>query len=227
MSRTARLRSVLFDLDGTLLDTAPDFATVMNLLLAENDRAPMAYDAVRRSVSNGARALVRQAFGITEDEPRFEALRLRLLELYDRHLVVDTVPFPGVVELLGELGQRGISWGVVTNKPSWLAAPLMERVALRPELGVLVCPDHVARTKPDPEPLLLACSRLGCAVEESVYVGDHRRDIEAGRRAGMATIAATYGYLDEDELASDWNADYYAATVAAVQDILARYFYPH
>ena len=227
MSRTARLRSVLFDLDGTLLDTAPDFATVMNLLLAENDRGPMAYDAVRRTVSNGARALIRQAFGIAEDDPGFEALRLRLLELYDRHLVVDTVPFPGIIELLEELGRRGIFWGVVTNKPSWLAAPLMARVALRPELGVLVCPDHVARTKPDPEPLLLACRKLGCAVEESIYVGDHRRDIEAGRQAGMSTIAATYGYLDEGELASDWNADYYADTVAAIQGILARHFYEH
>ncbi|MBK8308267.1 MAG: HAD-IA family hydrolase [Gammaproteobacteria bacterium] len=227
MSRTARLRSVLFDLDGTLLDTAPDFATVMNLLLAENDCAPMAYDLVRRTVSNGARALVRQAFGIAEDHPRFEALRLRLLELYDGHLLVDTVPFPGIVELLGELGLRGISWGVVTNKPSYLAAPLMERVALRPAPGVLVCPDHVTRTKPDPEPLLLACSRLGCAVEESVYVGDHRRDIEAGRQAGMATIAATYGYLDQGELASDWNADFYADTVAGIQDVLARHFYRH
>jgi phosphoglycolate phosphatase len=225
MSVRARLRSVLFDLDGTLLDTAPDFATVVNLMLAENDRGPLPYETIRRTVSNGARALVRRAFGFGEDDPRFEALRLRLLELYGRHLLVATLPFPGIVELLDDLGRRGIAWGVVTNKPSYLAAPLLDRIALQPTLGVLVCPDHVTRTKPDPEPLLLACRKLGCTVEESIYVGDHRRDIEAGRQAGMATIAATYGYLDEGEDGGDWNADFCADSVPAIQRILARHFY--
>jgi N-acetyl-D-muramate 6-phosphate phosphatase len=219
-----RLRAVLFDLDGTLLDTAPDFATVVNLLLAENGRGPLAYAEIRRTVSHGARALVRLAFGIAEDDARFESLRLRLLALYEAHLLVDTAPFPGIPELLRVLAGRRVRWGVVTNKPSYLAEPLLARARLDPPADVLVCPDHVRRTKPDPEPLLLACERLGCAAAEAVYIGDHARDIEAGRNAGMRTIAATYGYLEPDEPVEEWQADYQAASAAAIARILAAHF---
>jgi phosphoglycolate phosphatase len=220
----SRLRAVLFDLDGTLLDTAPDFLTVVNLLLAENGRGPLPYAEVRRTVSHGARALVRLAFGIAEDDARFEPLRQRLLALYAEHLLVDTAPFPGIPELLRELARRGVRWGVVTNKPSHLAEPLLARARLEPPADVLVCPDHVQRTKPDPEPLLLACERLGCLAAEAVYVGDHSRDIQAGRSAGMCTIAATYGYLEPDEPVEAWQADYLAASAEAIERILSTHF---
>jgi N-acetyl-D-muramate 6-phosphate phosphatase len=223
MSRP-RLRAVLFDLDGTLLDTAPDFATVTNRLLAEEGCGPMAGDAVRAAVSGGSRALVERAFGISELHPEFGRLRARLLELYAANLMVDTAPFPGVIGLLAALGERGLIWGVVTNKPEWLAAPLLERAALDPPLRVLVCPEHVTRTKPDPEPLLLACSRLGCEPAEAVYLGDHLRDIEAGRRAGMATIAAGWGYLGPGESVDHWRADHAADSVQGAQRILFEHF---
>jgi len=219
-----RLRAVLFDLDGTLLDTAPDFLAVVNLLRAEHGREPLPFAEVRRTVSHGARALVRLAFGIGEDDARFEPLRQRLLALYEQHLLVETTPFPGIRELLRELAQRGVRWGVVTNKPSYLAEPLLARAALDPPADVLVCPDHVRRTKPDPEPLLLACERLGCRAAEAVYIGDHLRDIEAGRSAGMYTIAATYGYLEPDEAVEAWQADCHAASAAAIAHILATRF---
>ncbi len=219
-----RLRAVLFDLDGTLLDTAPDFVTAVNLLRAEHGREPLPGEPIRRTVSHGARALVRLAFGIGEEDPAFEPLRQRLLALYEAHLLVDTVPFPGIAELLQALAARGIRWGVVTNKPNYLAEPLLARARLEPPADVLVCPDHVSRTKPDPEPLLLACARLGCAVTEAVYVGDHARDIQAGRNAGMRTIAATYGYLEPDEAVTQWQADYHADSVPAIAHILFTHF---
>jgi phosphoglycolate phosphatase len=219
-----RLRAVLFDLDGTLLDTAPDFVTAVNLLRAEHGREPLPYEPIRRTVSHGARALVRLAFGIEDEDPAFEPLRRRLLALYEAHLLVDTAPFPGIAELLHALAARGIRWGVVTNKPNYLAEPLLARARLEPPADVLVCPDHVQRTKPDPEPLRLACARLGCAVTEAVYVGDHARDIQAGRNAGMRTIAATYGYLEPDEAVAQWQADWHADSVPAIARILFTHF---
>lgn len=213
-------QAVLFDLDGTLLDTAPDFAVVLNRMLREHDRAPLPFGQIRATVSHGARALVQLAFGLADGEPGFETLRSRLLELYESGLAVETTPFDGMRELLAGLATRGIAWGVVTNKPHYLAAPLLARMALEPPAAVLVCPDHVSRTKPDPEPLLLACHQLGCEPGRSIYVGDHARDIEAGRRAGMLTIAAAWGYLAEDESVLPWGADFVAADVAALAHLL-------
>jgi N-acetyl-D-muramate 6-phosphate phosphatase len=218
------LRAVLFDLDGTLLDTAPDFATVVNLLLAENQRPALPFDAVRAAVSHGARALIRLAFGLNEDDQHFEPLRQRLLALYQQHLDQQTRPFPGIEQLLARLQECGVRWGVVTNKPFYLAEPLLRSMALQPAADVLICPDHVQRTKPDPEPLLLACARLGCTVHETVYIGDHERDIAAGRSAGMRTIAASYGYLAPQECVAAWNADFEADSVAEIAAILSSHF---
>ncbi len=222
----ARLRAVLFDLDGTLLDTAPDFVTAVNRLRAEHDLAALSFAAIRATVSHGARALVRLAFGVGEDDPAFEALRQRLLVLYEQQLLVETVPFAGMIPLIAALANRGVRWGVVTNKPNYLAAPLLAHAPFTPPAAVLVCPDHVTRTKPDPEPLLLACTRLGCTASEVVYIGDHARDIKAGRNAGMRTIAASYGYLEPGETVDAWYADYEADSVAAIEHILFTRFLP-
>lgn len=207
------MRAVLFDLDGTLLDTAPDFASVVNRMLAEAGREALPYTAIRGAVSNGSRALVELAFALVEGEPGFSAHRERLLSLYAANLAVDTVPFPGMDGLIRSLAARGLAWGVVTNKPAWLAEPLLARMPFAPAAGVLVCPEHVRRTKPDPEPLLLACERIGCAPSDAIYVGDHLRDIEAGRAAGMRTVAAAYGYLGPGESAADWGADHVVDSV--------------
>lgn len=227
MKETAtRLRAVLFDLDGTLLDTAPDFVISVNRLRAEHGLASMPPATIRATVSHGARALVRLAFDIGEEDPLFEDLRQRLLVLYEQQLPGETRPFPGMRELIATLAANGVDWGVVTNKPNYLAAPLLDHSTFTPPAAVLVCPEHVARTKPDPEPLLLACSRLDCRTTETVYVGDHARDIEAGRNAGMHTIAASYGYLESEERASSWGADFEADSVPAIGQLLFTRFSP-
>jgi len=211
---------VLFDLDGTLLDTAPDFARVLNRMLVDMDMPELPYARIRATVSHGARALVQLAFGLKDGEPGFEPLRGRLLSLYEDGLAVETTPFAGISGLLDSFAARGIPWGVVTNKPHYLAEPLMAAMRFVPEAAVLVCPDHVSRTKPDPEPLLLACRQLGCEPDSAVYVGDHARDIEAGRRAGMRTIAAAWGYLADGESPLAWGANRIAQDVRELQEFL-------
>lgn len=215
--------AVLFDLDGTLLDTAPDFARVLNCMLLEMDMPALPYARIRATVSHGARALVQIAFGLKDGEPGFEPLRTRLLSLYEDGLSVETAPFAGIRGLLEGFAARGIAWGVVTNKPHYLAEPLMAAMGFVPEPAVLVCPDHVSRTKPDPEPLLLACRELGYAPEAVVYVGDHARDIEAGRRAGMRTVAAAWGYLAEGESPLAWGADRIAQDVTELERFLLEW----
>lgn len=202
------IRAVMFDLDGTLLDTAPDFVVVVNRLLAEYDRAPLADATIRRSVSNGARALVQLAFGVAPGHPDFEPLRIRLLELYSDHLAVHTKLFPGLQSLLHALGDRQIPWGVATNKPAAYTLPLMTQLDLKPAPESIICPDHVKERKPHPESLFLAAKHLGCEPAHIVYVGDHRRDIECGQQAGAITIAAAYGYIEEGDDVDSWGADY-------------------
>ncbi len=200
--------AVLFDLDGTLLDTAPEFVEVLQKLCAENNRDCPSNTAIRHTVSHGARALVQLAFGISEGEPDFEPLRQRLLQLYAANLGAHTSIFPGVDAVLQHLKANAISWGVVTNKPSAYAKPLLAVMGFEPPAGVLVCPDDVTHTKPHPEPLLKAAVELGCEPTRCIYVGDHRRDIEAGAAASMQTVAALYGYIDAADPAADWNADF-------------------
>ncbi len=203
----AVLRAVIFDLDGTLVDTASEFVVVVQALRGEYDLPPLEPERIRASVSNGARALVTLALGTAESDPGFEPQRLRLLELYSEVLGSSARPYPGIEGLLAELAQRGIDWGISTNKPRAYAAPLMDRLALQPPLGSLVCPDDVSERKPHPESLLRNCRELGCQPREAIYVGDHKRDIEAGQRAGMFTIAALYGYIEADDDPALWGAD--------------------
>ena len=203
----AALRAVIFDLDGTLVDTASEFVVVVQALRAEHDLPPLEPARIRASVSNGARALVTLALGTREADRLFEGQRLRLLELYGEVLGSSARPYPGIEDLLAELAARGIGWGVSTNKPRAYAAPLLERLALQPPLGSLVCPDDVSERKPHPESLLRNCRELGCEPQQAIYVGDHQRDIEAGLRAGMFTIAALYGYIEADDDPALWGAD--------------------
>ncbi len=216
------IRAVIFDLDGTLLDTAPDFVVVVNQLLTENQQPTLAPETIRTTVSNGARALVSLAFGIDEKDPDFEPLRQRLLDLYADHLAVHTQPFPGIQELLNDLDARGIVWGLATNKPAVYAEPLMEALAMQPEPVTVICPDHVAERKPHPESLLLAAKHVGCVPEEMIYVGDHKRDIDCGRRAGAITIAAGYGYIEPEDDITTWQADYRADSVAELRTIIEQ-----
>ncbi len=210
-SRPQSLQAVIFDLDGTLVDTADEFVVVVQALRAEHGRPGMDPQRIRASVSNGARALVSLALDLGEDDPGFEQQRLRLLELYSQVLGTVARPYPGIVELLAELERRGVGWGIATNKPRAYTEPLLQRLGLQPPAGSVVCPDDVEQRKPHPESLLRNCSELGCSPEGAVYIGDHLRDIEAGRRAGMYTIAAAYGYIEPGDDPGRWGADAHAA----------------
>jgi phosphoglycolate phosphatase len=202
-----RLRAVIFDLDGTLVDTADEFIPVVQSLRAEHGREPMDPGRIRASVSNGARALVSLGLDLPEDDPGFESKRQRLLELYSDVLGTAALPYPGIESLLGELLALGIRWGISTNKPRAYTEPLLARLNIQPPPGSVVCPDDITHRKPHPETLYRNCRELGCGPHEAIYIGDHRRDIEAGRRAGMYTIAAAYGYIEPDDNAARWGAD--------------------
>ncbi len=204
------LKAVIFDLDGTLVDTADEFVPVVQTLRAEHGHGAMDPQRIRASVSNGARALVTLALGLPEDAPEFESKRLRLLALYSELLGSLARPYPGIDALLSELQQRGIAWGIATNKPRLYTEPLLQKLNIQPPPGSVVCPDDVNQRKPHPESLHRNCSELGCSVHEAIYVGDHQRDIEAGRRAGMYTIAAAYGYIEADDDPQNWGADAHA-----------------
>ncbi len=201
------LKAVIFDLDGTLVDTADEFVPVVQSLRAEHGRDAMDPQRIRASVSNGARALVSLGLDMSEDAPEFESQRLRLLELYSDVLGSLAKPYPGIESLLRDLEQRGVAWGISTNKPRQYTEPLLQRLAIQPQPGSVVCPDDVAERKPHPESLHLNCRELGCSPQEAIYVGDHLRDIEAGRRAGMYTIAAAYGYIEPGDDPNGWGAD--------------------
>lgn len=218
------LDAVLFDLDGTLLDTAPDFYVVVNQLCDKHQINNISYKEIRATVSHGARALITLAFNLQPGDTHFEDRREELLHLYSQHLAVKTTLFSGLDELLQWLESESIHWGIVTNKPRRYAEPILSALSLDERCGVLVCPDDVTHTKPDPEPLLLACKQLNCQPLNTLYVGDHRRDIEAGQRAGMQTIAAGYGYIDPSDPSQNWGADHHIDEAHTILPLIQREF---
>lgn len=215
------LRAVILDLDGTLVDTSGDFVPVVQTLRAENALAPLPAATIRNSVSNGARALVTLALALREGDRDFEHWLDRLLQLYAGILGTHARLFPGISELLRALADAGVPWGIATNKPSRFTLPLMEHLALDPAPASVVCADQVSRGKPDPECLLRIARELQCLPAQAIYIGDHARDIEAGRRAGMYTIAATYGYVEDGDDPGVWGAD---ASAGDGHDLVARVF---
>ncbi|WP_298188070.1 N-acetylmuramic acid 6-phosphate phosphatase MupP [uncultured Pseudomonas sp.] len=202
-----RLRAVLFDMDGTLLDSAPDFIAICQAMRAERGLPPIADKLIRDQVSGGARAMVEATFALTADAEGFEALRLEFLERYQAHCAVLTKPFDGMAELLNEIEQAKLIWGVATNKPVRYAEPIMQQLGLATRSAVLICPDHVSRSKPDPEMIVLACAKMGIEPAATLFVGDDERDIEAGRAAGCKTAAVTYGYIHPQDNPRNWGAD--------------------
>lgn len=214
------IAAVLFDLDGTLVDTAPDFVRVLNQLRADDQLPPLPYDAIRNQVSNGARALVKLGFALEETSDDFARRLEKLLALYEQGLAVESKLFDGLDASLRWLEQRNIPWGVVTNKPSRYTLPLLRGLKLDQRCAVAICPDHVTHKKPHPEPLLTACDWMSVDPQQTIYVGDHIRDIEAGRAAGNYTIAAAWGYLEQDTNINDWQADIILQTPAQLQAFL-------
>jgi phosphoglycolate phosphatase len=201
------IRGVLFDLDGTLIDSAPDLAGAANRLRADHGLAPLPYAALRPMVGAGARGMVGVAFGAVPGEPRFDALRDAFLAHYEAALLEGTRPFDGVAEMLAALESAGIPWGIVTNKVTRFATPIVAGLGLAPRAAVVVCGDTTPHAKPHPEPLLHAARAMGLAPESVLYVGDDLRDAQAARAAGMPMVAATWGYLGTGEPVERWGAD--------------------
>nr|WP_205346127.1 N-acetylmuramic acid 6-phosphate phosphatase MupP [Pseudomonas nitroreducens] len=201
------LKAVLFDMDGTLLDTAPDFVAVCQAMLKAHGRAPIDDQRIQDVVSGGARAMVAATFDMDPEAPGFETLRQEFLDRYQEHCAVFTRPYEGMAELLESIERSRLIWGVVTNKPVRFAAPIMQQLGLAERSAVLVCPDHVKNSKPDPEMLLLACSQLNIDPSQVLFIGDDLRDIESGRAAGTKTAAVRYGYIHPDDNPAHWGAD--------------------
>jgi phosphoglycolate phosphatase len=202
-----RLRAVLFDMDGTLLDTAPDFIAICQAMLAERGFPAVADKLIRDEISGGAKAMVSAAFAMSPSEPEFEPLRLEFLERYQKDCAVHSKLFEGMAELLADIENANLIWGVVTNKPVRFAQPIMEQLGLAERSAVLICPDHVTKSKPDPEPLILACKMLDLDPASVLFVGDDLRDIESGRDAGTKTAAVRYGYIHPHDNPNHWGAD--------------------
>lgn len=201
------LRSVLFDLDGTLLDTAPDLAAALNHVLTSNGRDALPFETIRPWVSHGGIVLIKNGFNIEPDANGFEDLRQQLLHYYLNNLSVHTTLFPGMEELLQSLENAGIKWGIVTNKPAWLTEPLLDELNLTKRSSCIISGDSLSEKKPHPLPLQHACKLIGCDVTESLYIGDAQRDIEAGNNANMSTLVALFGYIDDLDYPQDWGAN--------------------
>lgn len=197
---------VLFDLDGTLLDTAPDLAVALNRLRYERGEPELPPAVIRPTVSHGSPGMLKLGFGLEPDDARYAELNQRFLELYRAAIAVRTALFPGMAEVLVHLETTGIPWGVVTNKPGWLTEPLLKALNLWSRAACVVSGDTLDKRKPDPEPLWHACEQAGAAPDRSLYVGDAERDVQAGNRAGMITLVAGFGYLGTEDRPEDWGA---------------------
>lgn len=198
--------TILFDLDGTLIDTAPDMVPALNALLVAEGRAELPYERLRPRVSYGSTGLLREAFGPDLDGAEMERLRRLFLGIYQERLARSSLPFAGVEALLARIEDSGMRWGVVTNKPGWLTDPLLVALALYDRAACVVSGDSVSERKPHPLPLLHACELAGTSAERAVYVGDAERDVAAATAAGMASFVALFGYIPDDERPADWGA---------------------
>ena len=203
----APIEAVLFDLDGTLIDSAPDLAGAANDLRAARGLPPLPYEALRPMVGAGARGMVGVAFGVTPQDERFPELREAFLARYEERMLQETAVFAAVERLLDRLEAHPLPWGIVTNKAMRFAEPVVRGLSLHGRAATLVAGDTTPFAKPHPEPLLEAARRIGVDPARCVYVGDDLRDVQAGRAAGMATLAAAWGYLGQGEPIHAWGAD--------------------
>lgn len=208
---------VLFDLDGTLLDTGQDMGAALNRLLQDHGRPPLPYPTIRAKVSHGANALVELGFAIDAGDSGFEDLRQGFLRHYQQDLRVHTCLFEGMEGVLQHLEHRGLPWGIVTNKPAYLTQPLLADLGLLQRAACVVSGDTLDQRKPHPKPLLHGCRLAGGDPRLSLYIGDAERDIEAGNRAGMTTLVATFGYLATEDQPEHWGA---SGMIDQPQDIL-------
>lgn len=200
------IRAVLFDLDGTLLDTAPDLVRALNQVRIEQGREPLPFAVARTQVSHGSSGLIRLGFPDLSGDP-LEQLRLRLLDHYSENLAAGTALFEGCQRVLDTLDERGLAWGIVTNKPAFLTTPLLDMLGIRCTADCVISGDTLPQRKPHPAPLLLAASKLSLPAPSCLYVGDAERDVQSARAAGMPVLVARYGYLGPDDDPARWGPD--------------------
>lgn len=220
MTSPTPIKTVLFDLDGTLADTAPDLAYALNQVLIENGHEALPFETIRPVVSHGGIALIQLGFKLEPEHPEFDPLRQRLLKIYRDNIARETTLFPGMAELLDSIEQQGMNWGVITNKPGWLTEPLMDALGLTDRAACIVSGDTCTNRKPHPEPILHGCQLAGSTAQQCVYIGDAQRDIESGQRAGMRTIVALFGYIANNDYPQEWGADMLHDSPAAIQQWL-------
>ena len=211
------IKAVLFDLDGTFADTAPDLGYALNCMREARGLAALPIAAIRPVASLGARGLLGAGFSVTPEHPDYESMRDEFLQLYEQNLCRHTRLFPGMPELIDAIEARQLRWGIVTNKAERFAKPLLDLLQVGKRAACIVGGDTTGKLKPHPEPLLAASRALAIAPGACIYVGDDRRDIEAGRAAGMRTVAVTYGYLNGSDPIT-WGAD---AVIERPQDLLS------
>lgn len=211
--------AVLFDLDGTFADTAPDLGRAVNAMRAARGLAPVPLADTRRVTSLGARGLLGAGFGIGPDHADYLSMRDEFLRIYENNLCCDTVLFPGMAELINRLEQRKITWGIVTNKAERFAKPLMQQLGYATRAACIIGGDTTGHMKPHPAPLLAAATAISISPQSCVYVGDDERDIQAGRAAGMRTVAVRFGYLNGSS-PDLWGADVIVSTPLEIENIL-------
>ena len=199
--------AVLFDLDGTLVDTAPDLAFALKSLLQEHGKSSLDYHLVRPVASHGSAGLLKLAFGIESDHTDYDSLQQRFLHFYQHNLTRETRLFNGMETVLDTLEKKNIPWGIITNKPAFLTDPLLEQLQLTQRAACIVSADTTAHSKPHPEPMLYACKKLQLEPDKCIYIGDALRDIEAGNIVDMYTIIALYGYLSHEDKPETWQAN--------------------
>jgi len=210
MSETRPLKkfsAILFDLDGTLVDTAPDLAFALNTLLEQEGYSTLPYEKIRPVASHGSAGLLGLGFGISTEDKNYSPLQKRFLQLYQDNIARETALFKGMEDVLSALEKANIAWGVVTNKPAFLTEPLMQQLNLSHRAACIVSADTTPFTKPHPAPMLHACEIIQHQPELCLYIGDAQRDIEAGKNAQMQTVTALYGYLSDQDDPDSWLAD--------------------
>ena len=201
-------KAVLFDLDGTLLDTAPDLVAALNTQLQQHNKAPANYLTARNLASQGSAGLTQLGFPEIIEEQERAALRKQYLDIYAQQSCSQTQFFPEIEQLLEDIEKHKTPWGIVTNKPGWLTDPILDHLQLSSRAACVVCGDTLTKRKPDPDPLLHACKLINISPEHCVYVGDDPRDIYAGNAAGMYTCVANYGYISNETQTDRWGADF-------------------
>lgn len=211
-------KAVLFDLDGTLLDTANDLGEALNYVLTKRNLQPISREVYRPVASDGSKGLLELGFGERLKDFDFEELREEFLSYYENNIAIHTTLYPGIEDLLNQLNDKNIPWGIVTNKPEYLSKILIPQFPQFEHCKILVGGDTLPQRKPDPTPVLFACEQMGCKPQDCIYVGDAPRDIEAGNRANMYTIIAEWGYILDLSECNNWSAN---ASTFTPQDILS------